>query len=277
MGELLGYLGPPGTFSEEAAIRYGAGSNLSPKAYPTIDRIFAAVENKEIEQGIVPVENSLEGSVNLTFDLLSASSPVQVAGELLLRIRHHLLARPGEDLGSIKEVYSHPQAFAQCRKFLERTLPGAVRTSMLSTVEGAPLLSQKGGKALIASGRAAALYGLEILQENIQDESSNITRFLVLALYDAPPSGSDKTSLLLGLHDRPGSLYEALGIFARSNLNLTKIESRPLGGELGKYKFFLDVEGHRQDQRLAHALEEIQEKALFLKVLGSYPLVPQVQ
>jgi len=276
VGGLLGYLGPPGSFSEAAAIRRSSNLSLAPQPYPSIDCVFEAVESGSVVQGIVPVENSLEGSVNLTYDLLSANSRLQIVGEILLRIRHQLLARPEEDLGSIREIYSHPQAFAQCRIFLNRTKPEAVRTNMISTVEGIRLLSEKGGTAVIASERAADLYGLKILCANIQDEPLNITRFLVLALHDAPPTNTDKTSLLLGLPDTPGSLYRALGIFARSNLNLTKIESRPLRSEMGKYRFFLDVEGHRQTTTLRSALKQIRKNALFLKVLGSYPAAGSV-
>ncbi len=275
MRNLLGYLGPPGTFSEELAVRYCTSQSLRPKPYPTMDRIFTAVEKKEVVQGVVPVENSLEGTVNLTLDLLSKNSPVKIKGELLLRVQHCLLARPGQEIAKIKEVYSHPQALAQCRIYLDRIIPEASRISMASTAEAVALASQNEGKAVIASRRAAWLYGLEVLQENIQDEPSNITRFLLLALADAPWTGNDKTSLLIGLHDRPGSLYSALGIFARYKLNLTKIESRPVRGDLGKYKFFLDVEGHRKDTKVARALKEIKEKVLFLKILGSYPLAGQ--
>ncbi|RJX25587.1 MAG: prephenate dehydratase [Dethiobacter sp.] len=271
MGNLIGYLGPPGTFTEEAARRYGNSRTFLLRPYPTIDGVFAAVAKKEIDQGVVPVENSLEGSVNLTLDLLSGNTDVKIKGELLCRIKHFLLARPGQNPVKIKEVYSHPQALAQCRFYLDKLFPEASRISMSSTAEAAALVAQSEGKAVIASRRAARLYGLKILQANIQDEPFNITRFFLLALEDAPRTGDDKTSLLIGLHDKPGSLFSALGIFAGYNLNLTKIESRPVRGELGKYIFFLDIEGHREDKKVAHALKEMEEKALFLKVLGSYP------
>lgn len=276
MQEMLGYLGPPGTFSEEVAMSYCTGRGLLLRPYSTIDGVVAAVEKGEVKCGLVPIENSLEGSVNLTLDLLSRQSPVKVAGELLHRVRHFLLAAPCQALRDIREVYSHPQALAQCRLYLERNLPWASRISMTSTAEAAALVARQEGRAIIASRRAANLYGLAVLGEDIQDEASNITRFLLLSLQDAPPSGKDKTSLLLELHDRPGSLYSLLGIFARYKLNLTKIESRPVRGDLGKYKFFLDVEGHRKEEKVSLALKEVAEEALFLKILGSYPLAVPV-
>ncbi len=271
MLESLGYLGPPGTFSEQAARRYSISRAFSLRPYATIDGVFTAVAKKEIDQGVVPIENYLEGSVNLTLDLLSRNTDVNIKGELLCMIEHYLLARPGQNAAAIKEVCSHPQALAQCRNSLDKLLPGPTRVSMSSTAEAAVLVSQSEGKAVIASQHTANLYGLEILQANIQDEPLNITRFLLLALEDALLTGNDKTSLLIGLHDKPGSLFAALGIFAKNNLNLTKIESRPIRGELGKYIFFLDIEGHREDKNVACALKEMKGRALFLKILGSYP------
>ncbi len=271
MNRLLAYLGPPGTFSEEAAMKYCAGKMMLLRPYAAIDQILAAVEKKEVEQGLVPVENSLEGSVNLTLDLLSGDTAVKIRGELLHRVRHFLLASQAQELFKIKEVYSHPQALAQCRQNLERILPGVSCIHTASTTDGVMLVSRSEGRAVIAPHRAAKLYGLEILHEDLQDEAGNVTRFLLLALDDAPPSGDDKTSLLLGLHDRPGSLYRLLGIFARYDLNLTKIESRPVRGDLGRYIFFVDVEGHRFDERVDSALGDVLKEALFLKILGSYP------
>ncbi|MDO9534479.1 MAG: prephenate dehydratase [Bacillota bacterium] len=271
MENLMGYLGPPGTFTEEAARSYDKNGTFLLRPYPAFDKVFSAITKKEIDQGVVPVENSLEGSVNLTFDLLSGNTDVKIKGELLCRIKHFLLTAPGQTLSKIKEVYSHPQALAQCRIFLDKLLPDASRINMSSTADAAALVAQSEGKAAIASQQAAEFYGLEILRENIQDEPFNITRFFILALVDAPQTGDDKTSLLIGLHDKPGSLFSALGILANYNLNLTKIESRPVRSELGKYIFFLDIEGHRKDKKVSQALKELKEKALFLKLLGSYP------
>ncbi|HHT46009.1 MAG TPA: prephenate dehydratase [Firmicutes bacterium] len=270
MSKILGYLGPRGTFTEEVSIKYAKDKDLLLKPFPALDKVFNAVARKEIEYGIVPVENSLEGSVNFTHDLLS-NSDVKIQGELLLRVRQLLLARPGQKPSQIKEIYSHPQALAQCRLFLDKNYPGRPRINIASTAEAAALVAQNYGKAAIASIRAAELYGLEILQDSIQNEPSNITRFLLIGLDDVPPTGNDKTSLLVGLHDKPGTLYSILGVFARYSLNLTKIESRPIRGELGKYIFFLDFEGHREEKIVAQAMQEAEKQVLFLKVLGSYP------
>lgn len=270
MSKILGYLGPRGTFTEEVSIKYAKDKDLLLKPFPALDKVFNAVARKEIEYGIVPVENSLEGSVNFTHDLLS-NSDVKIQGELLLRVRQLLLARPGQKPSQIKEIYSHPQALAQCRLFLDKNYPGRPRINIASTAEAAALVAQNYGKAAIASIRAAELYGLEILQDSIQDEPSNITRFLLIGLDDVPPTGNDKTSLLVGLHDKPGTLYSILGVFARYSLNLTKIESRPIRGELGKYIFFLDFEGHREEKIVTQAMQEAEKQVLFLKVLGSYP------
>ena len=271
MGSIIGYLGPPGTFTEEVARSYNKNGTFLLRPYPAIDKVFTAIANKEIYQGVVPVENSLEGSVNLTLDLLSGNTDLKIKSELLCRIKHFLLAAPGQTLNKIKEVYSHPQALAQCRFFLDKLLPNTLRINMSSTADAAVLVAQSEGKAAVASQQTAELYGLDILGENIQDEPFNITRFFLIGIDDAPQTGDDKTSILIGLHDQPGSLFSALGILADYNLNLTKIESRPTRGELGKYIFFLDIVGHREDERVAQALKELKEKALFLKLLGSYP------
>ncbi|NMB41724.1 MAG: prephenate dehydratase [Firmicutes bacterium] len=275
MNNLLGYLGPKGTYSEETALRYSADTHLKPKPYPSFEQIFAAVEKKEIPQAVIPVENSLQGSVNLTFDLFAKDRPVKIRGELLLKIRHCLMARPGQKVMQIEEVYSHPQALAQCRLYLDQNMPQAARIPASSTAEAAEFVARDKNKALIASDRTARLYSLEVLREDIQDKSPNVTRFLLIGLSDKPPTGSDKTSLLISLQDRPGSLYSALGIFARHDLNLTKIEPRPARETLGKYIFFLDIEGHRKEKKVEQALAELKKTTLFVKVLGSYPLARQ--
>ncbi|NLX90562.1 MAG: prephenate dehydratase [Firmicutes bacterium] len=266
----LAYLGPPGTFSEEAAIRFAGGKSISLVPCAGIDTAIAAVEQKKADLGIVPVENSLEGSVNLTLDLLRHSS-AQIRAEILLPVRHCLLAQKGETLSGIKEVRSHPQALAQCRHSLAELLPGIPVRETVSTAEAACLAAQHPGLGVVASRHAAARYGLNVLREDLQDEKGNVTRFLILAAEDAPPTGDDKTSLLLGLPDRPGSLHDLLGVVANHGLNLTKIESRPIRGDLGKYIFFLDIQGHRRDKNVALAISEMRNRTLFLKILGSYP------
>ncbi len=275
MAKLMGYLGPPGTFSEEAAMIYCADLPFVLKEYPTIDKVIEAVERKEVTLGIVPVENSLEGSVNLTLDILSGITGVtkiQIWGEMIHKIRHYLMAHPGQKLSNIKEIYSHQQAFAQCRLFLEKTLPGAARINMSSTVEAAKLVSNNINKAIIGSVRASQLYRLDVLQGGIEDDQeSNYTRFLLLGLDDAPLTGNDKTSLVIGLPHKAGSLHAALGVFAQFGINLTKIESRPIRGNFGQYIFFLDIEGHRKETDVITALKELTKTTLFIKILGSYP------
>lgn len=274
MKRSLGYLGPAGTFTEEAALRYSRNRSLLLKPYPSIPEVMGAVESGEVNEGIVPVENSLEGTVTLTLDLFSGESPLQIKGELCLGISHLLAAPPGQKLSDIKEVHSHPQALAQCRRFLKSALPAAVPISAPSTAAAAKLVSTKrGASAAIASRHAASFYGLEVLKDEIQDHEpgGNMTRFLILALTDSPPTGDDKSSLITGLEDRPGSLHAALGIFARYQINMTKIESRPIRGQLGKFLFFIDIQGHRQDKHIARALKELRAESLFVKLLGSYP------
>ena len=271
MEKIVGYLGPRGTFSEEVAMAYGRGKNVLLRPHSSIEQVVQAVVKGQINMGIAPVENSLEGSVNLTLDLLSGNHGIKICGERLHRVKHSLLAPPGQDLKAMEEIYSHPQALAQCRSFIEARLPEVSCREMASTSEAARQVAGQKGQAVIASKKVAGLYGLRVLQENIQDEENNVTRFLLLAQTDAQPTGRDKTSLLLGLRDRPGSLYALLAIFARHQLNLTKIESRPIRGEMGKYKFFMDLEGHRVNEGVDAALEEIEKEALFLHVLGSYP------
>lgn len=272
MSSTMAYLGPAGTFSEEVAIRYAAGTTtpLDLEPYPGIDLVINAVEKNEVELGIVPVENSLEGSVNMTLDLLRDCN-VKIQGEILHPVQHFLLAQKGETLSGIREVYSHPQALAQCRRNLARLLPGVPTLATTSTAEAARLALQCPGRGVVASRHAASIYGLTVLQAHLQDESGNVTRFLLLSKEDASPTGDDKTSLLLGLPDRPGSLHSLLGVLVRYGLNITKIESRPVRGDLGKYIFFLDVQGHRHEEKVSRAINEARQETLFVKLLGSYP------
>jgi prephenate dehydratase len=264
----IAILGPRGTFSEEAAYKF----NKSPEVFLCADifEIFESVIEGRAEYGIVPVENSLEGSIGITLDLL-LTQDVKVYGEIILDISHNLMALPGTKMSDVKEVISHPHALAQCKKFL-RELKVETR-SFPSTAEAAKEISEKRlrGTAALAPKVAAQLYGLEILREGVQDQDKNQTRFLVIYGKDHENTGRDKTSIIFGLKDRPGALYETLGTFAQRNINLTKIESRPSRKALGDYVFFIDFEGHREDQPVGEALEELGEKTLFLKVLGSYP------
>lgn len=260
-------LGPRGTFSEEAALKFGAQDLVLSH---DIDGIFDEVLTGGAAYGMVPVENSLEGSVVMTLELLLRRD-VKIYSEVVLDISHHLLALPGTKPGDIKEVVSHPQALGQCKAFLRRL---GVRTrDTSSTAEAAKEVAdgRLASTGAIAPRLAAELYGLEVLEEDIQDEGPNQTRFLVIAQKDHEKTSVDKTSLILGLRDRPGALHDALGVFAEEGINLTRIESRPSRKALGEYLFYLDLEGHRQDPRVGSALKSLEEKAAFLKVLGSYP------
>lgn len=260
-------LGPKGTFSEEAARKFGARELVLSH---DIEGIFDEVLKGSVAYGMVPVENSLEGSVAMTLELLLRKD-VKIYGEVILNISHRLLALPGTRLEDIKEVVSHPHALGQCKSFLRRL---GVRTrDTSSTAEAAKEVAEGrlASTGAIAPRLAAELYGLEALEENVQDEGQNRTRFLVIALGDHEKTSRDKTSLILGLRDRPGALHDALGVFAKEGINLTRIESRPSRKALGEYLFYLDLEGHRQDPRVRSALKGLDERAAFLKVLGSYP------
>ncbi len=262
-------LGPRGTFSEEAARKFQPRCELV--LCRDIPEVFESVENGKAKWGIAPVENSLEGSIGITLELL-LQKELKICGEVVLNISHALMALPETKLEYIKEVISHPHALAQCKNFLKKL---RVKTrNFFSTAEAAREISEKklSSTAALAPRSAAQLYGLKILKEDIQDENQNQTRFLVLAKRDAKKTGRDKTSLIFGLKDRPGALYEALGIFALQGINLTKIESRPSRKALGDYVFYVDFVGHRHEKKIRRALAQLKSKAAFLKILGSYPM-----
>lgn len=260
-------LGPRGTFSEEAALKFDARPELI--LCKDVEEIFEGI-NKKAEFGIVPVENSLEGSVGMTLELLRKKD-ARIFGEVILDIQHSLVALPETKLGDIREVISHPQALAQCKSFLKGL--GVKTRNFSSTAEAAKEIAEKNLKntAAAAPKVSARLYGLKILKEDIQDEDSNQTRFLIIGKEDHRKTGMDKTSLILGLVDKPGALYETLREFATRKINLTKIESRPSRKALGDYIFYIDFEGHREDIEVKEALKELKNKATFIKVLGSYP------
>ncbi|NLM94971.1 MAG: prephenate dehydratase [Firmicutes bacterium] len=268
----VGYLGPPGTFSHEAALRVvGDGPGLL-CPYPTIPAVFAALEGGQIETGVVPVENSLEGSVVQTMDILARSRDVQVRGEVVIPIEHYLLGLPGKSK-TVELIISHPQALAQCQEYLGRRYPNARLVHVESTAKAASSLPRFLGRAAAVGPRAlAALYGLEILAGQIQDSRDNYTRFLMIGRQDAPPTGDDLTSIVFTPRtDGPGVLYGILGEFAQRGINLTKIESRPTRRYLGEYVFFVDFQGHRLCSPTREALAKVDEKCETLKILGSYP------
>lgn len=267
----LAYFGPAGTFTEEAALAYDPEANLVP--FTTIAAVASAVETGMADEGVVPIENSLEGSIPATLDLLIHESTLFIRQEIILPINQHLMVKAGTKVGEVKTVYSHPQPLGQCRRFLERCFPKAQLIASLSTVAAVEeMLASDTPAAAIGTRRAAELYGAEILASNIQDESSNETRFVVLAKEDHQRTGQDKTSLCFYIpEDRPGALVDILLDFAKRNINLAKIESRPSRESLGRYIFLVDLEGHRTDQIVASALETVKAKTSLFKVFGSYP------
>ena len=261
-------LGPRGTFSEEAAFLFEKDPDIL--LCRDIEEIFSHVISGSTDYGIVPVENSLEGSIGMTSELLLRED-VKIFKEIVLDIRHSLMALEGTGIGDISEIISHPHALAQCKGILEELDVNTRNFS--STAEAAREVSEKDlkGTAAIASKVAASLYGLKILRDDIQDEDKNQTRFFVISKKDHERTQNDKTSLIIGLKDRPGALHDSLKSFAERNINLTKIESRPSRKALGDYIFYIDLEGHREDEAVSDVLEELKANTAFLKVLGSYP------
>lgn len=264
----IAYLGPEGTFTQAAALKH-FGHSVNTVAHAGIDQVFSEVESGACHYGVVPVENSIEGVVNHTLDMLLNSSLV-VCGEVELRIHHHLMSKAA-DLDTITRVYSHQQSLAQCRRWLDHHLLEAERHPMSSNAEAARAASEDKHAAAIAGESAADLYGLGILVGNIEDEPDNTTRFLVLGRQATPPSGNDKTSLLFSMPSKPGSLLKMLACFADNNVNLTRIESRPSRRGMWDYVFFVDVEGHINDAGVAAAVQQLEGEASLVKLLGSYP------
>ena len=269
MAVRLSYLGPPGTFSEQAARTYDP--SLDPRPTPSITAATRAVVKGDADQAIVPIENSLEGSVTETLDLLIHELNLCISREVVLWIRHCLIAPPDMTEDGVRRVYSHPQALAQCRDFLARELPHAEPVAAISTAHAVEAIMGRRDAVAIAPRRAAEIHGATVLREGIEDDSRNRTRFVVLGHKDAAPTGDDKTSIVLHLADRPGALAGALQCFARTSINLTKIESRPAREALGVYVFLLDFAGHRTDPKVVAVLDQVRCESTKLKVLGSYP------
>ena len=271
----IAYLGPEGTFSQTAAERhFGSAPKFVPCA--AIDEVFRAVEAGNADYAVVPVENSTDGAIGRTLDLL-LSTPLKICGEVNERIHQNLLSR-SSDLGSLKRLYSHAQSLAQCHEWLNRNLAQLTRAPVASNAEGARLAAEDAESCAIAGVAAAKRYGLQVLAANIEDDPNNTTRFLVLAQHDAGPSGRDKTSLICSATHRAGAVHALLGPFTTHGVSMTRFESRPargFGGGRWEYVFFVDVEGHQQDPAVASALEEMAQHAGFIKILGSYPLDAQ--
>ena len=267
----VAYLGPRGTFSERAALKhFGLAADAVPVA--SIDEVFRDVESGAADFGVVPVENSTEGAVGRSLDLMP-QSPLKVCGEVIVRIHHNLMAKAApKSLSEIRRVFSHGQSLAQCHEWLNLNLPKAERVAVASNAEAARRAAGETASAAVAGDMAAEHYGLEILAANIEDEPNNTTRFLILGDYAPRPTGRDKTSLVLSARNRAGAVYEMLTPFAQRGVSMTKFESRPSRVALWEYLFFVDIEGHREDANVAAALEEVARIAGFLKVLGSYPM-----
>jgi prephenate dehydratase len=268
----LAFLGPAGTFSEEAALRYLPAAQLVPM--PTITAVVAAVDSGMADEGIAPIENSLEGSVPETLDLLvHGPRPPFIRHELVVPISHNLLVRPGTKTEDVSVIFVHPQTLGQCRGFIERCFPKAAIEAALSNAAAVEEMMAQEKAAAIGTRRAAEIYGAELLASGIQDRDPNLTRFVVLAGEDHEPTGDDKTSVALTFanEDKPGQLVGALQEFSKRDINLSKIESRPSKEKLGTYIFLIDVDGHRKEAPLAEALREIEGRCSFFRVLGSYP------
>ena len=264
----VAYLGPEGTFCEQAARKQFSRAALIP--YPNIAGVFMAVEKREVDYGAVPVENSTEGSVYATLDRLLESN-LMICGEVELKVAHNLIVKPNTSLNQIKVILSHPQALAQCRRFIENTFPDAELREVSSTAKAVELLGSVDNAAAIGTEIAAERSKMVVLKKGIEDESNNLTRFFVLGEVDARPTGRDKTSLIFSAKHIPGALYRVLEIFAVRNINLTKIESRPEKGKPWSYVFFLDFEGHRTEEKSNEALNAMKERCTYIKLLGSYP------
>jgi chorismate mutase/prephenate dehydratase len=266
----VGFLGPEGTFTQAAVLKH-FGHSVRALPLPTIDEVFHEVEAGAADFGVVPIENSTEGTVNNTLDMF-LTSPLKICGEIELRINQHLMGRM-QDLKHIVRVCSHQQSLAQCRAWLEEHLPDVEQVAVTSNAEGARRARDEKGTAAIAGQTAAEVYGLSVLVSEIEDRPDNTTRFLVVGRKLFEPSGRDRTTLLVsGDHtEAPGALFRLLGPFAKHGVNLTRIESRPSRRRKWDYVFFLDAEGHAADPALSRALEELEAQASLFRVLGSYP------
>jgi prephenate dehydratase len=274
MGREVGYLGPPGSFGEQAALLYKglASLSLELQPFPTHAAVIGAVQTGEVGSAIVPVENSLVGAVRDTLDEILAAPEVCYLHELALSVEHHLIAAPGTSIAEVKAVKSQPEALAQCRRFLDNMLPGVPLEAAFSTAAAVQMAATTPGLAAVGTLRAAELHGGEVLAKAIQDEHENLTRFVAIAREDGAPTGDDKTSIAFTVpHDRPGTLLGVLRELAERQINMTHIESRPSRLGLGIYIFLIDFQGHRSEPAAAAALDAIERQSSFFRVLGSYP------
>ena len=269
----IAFQGEPGAYSEEAIFEHYADQTGAPVSLPcrSFSDVFTAVSGGQARLGFVPIENSLAGSIYQNYDLLTRSQ-LWVIGEHYLRVRHCLIAQPGVKKEDVRKVISHPQALMQCDGYLSR-MPGIVAEEVYDTAGSVKMLSENGPRdvAAIASRRAAQLYGMPILDEGIEDDTANFTRFLIIARQAVQPEGPAKTSIVFTLKNEPGALFKSMSVFALRNIDLTKIDSRPLVGKPWDYFFYLDFKGAPHDPVVQKALDNLSEFALMLRVFGSYP------
>jgi chorismate mutase/prephenate dehydratase len=264
----VAYLGPRATFTHMACMqKFGSSAHYVP--VNSIKDVFSEVERSRANFGVVPIENTTEGVVNHTLDMFIDSN-LLIYGEILQEVSHHLLSKSGL-MGDVKKIYSHPHAIAQCRNWLETNLPHVPVAEVTSTARAAEICLDEPDAAAIASELAGQLYGLKVIKARIEDNLNNVTRFLVLSQKAPERTGKDKTSLMLSVKDKVGALYDLLRPFASHGLNMTKIESRPSRRKAWEYIFFVDIEGHIEEDRVNKAVEEIKGRCLFMKILGSYP------
>ena len=262
------YLGPETTFSHQAALKqFGHSTVLTP--YNSIETIFSEVEHGNCDYGVVPVENSTEGVINLTLDSF-VDSPLHICDELKIEVSLWLLSKTTQ-LKKIKKIFSHPQPLAQCRAWLSQNLPGVEQVATSSTAQAAKMAKEQPGTAAVSGELAAKVYQLNVLKKNIQDRAENFTRFWIIGRQKAKKTRHNKTSVMFSIKDESGSLLKTLQLFARNKINLTKIQSRPLRNRPWEYLFFLDFDGHIEEKHIARVIDILSKRCLFIKVLGSYP------
>lgn len=264
----VAYLGPQGTFTE-MALGKQFGASVEALSCASIDEVFRAAETGGAQYAVVPVENSTDGAIGRTLDLLLAT-PLKICAEVVLRVQQNLMAKRAS-MKAIRKVYSHPQSLAQCHGWLAQNLPGVRRVPLASNAEAARVAAKEAGAAAIGPEIAAARYGLKLLARSIEDDPKNRTRFLVLGSNDAGASGNDRTSLVMTAHNKPGSLHDLIASFAVHGVSMTRLESRPARTGQWEYYFYVDIDGHQNDPKVARALAELRGKAPFVKIFGSYP------
>ena len=265
----VAYLGPEGTFTQAAALKH-FGHAVINRPQQTIANVFSQVESGECSYGVVPVENSTEGMVSHTLDHF-IDSPLKICGEVELRIQLHMLAAPAAEVEGIRSICAHQQALAQCRHWLDRNWPGVDRVAVSSNGEAARMAAADTSVVAVAGDMAADLYGLKRLATNIEDYADNTTRFLIIGREAVPPSGKDKTSIVVSTRNKPGALFHLLSPFEQEGVGLTRIDTRPSRTETWAYVFFMEFEGHLQDPHIQRIVQALEQQSVLLKALGSYP------